>query len=72
MQIGDLVRLKRGLNYSPESRDVLGIIRDKRTKGAKHFGLDDFRVVEYQVSIITNNKVAWYISGSLELVSESR
>ena len=72
MQIGDLVRFKCGLNYSPENKNLLGIIMDKRIKGDKDDGAySDFRVTEYQVSIITNNKTAWYIDGSLELVSES-
>lgn len=73
VEVGDLVRLKRGLNYAPANRDVLGIIMDKRIKGTKYHGSKaDFRVTEYEVSIITNNKTAWYLSGSLEIVSERR
>jgi len=73
MQIGDLVRLKKSSNYTSTGKDVLGIIIDKRVKGTKYFGSKvDFRVTEYQVGIITNSKPAWYLDGSLELVSESR
>ena len=73
MEVGDLVRLRKSLNYAPTNRDVLGIIMGKRVKGTKYHGSKvDFRVTEYEVSIITNNKTAWYLSGSLEIVSERR
>ena len=74
MQIGDLVRLKKGLNFSPNNKNILGVIIDvhkittasPRRKGIK----EEYLGVEYKVSIITNNKTAWYIEDSLELVSE--
>ena len=71
MQIGDLVRLKKGLNFAPESRDILGIIIDKHqiaSASTEHHGIKE----QYQVNIITSNKTAWYIDDSLELVNESR
>ena len=74
MQIGDLVRLKKGLNYSPDGRNLLGIIVEMHklaTTSTKHRGVKrEFLGTEYKVRIITNNKAAWYIEDSLELVSE--
>lgn len=76
MQIGDLVRLKKGLNFAPESRDILGIIIDKHqiaSASTEHHGIkEQYLATEYQVNIITSNKTAWYIDDSLELVNESR
>ena len=74
MQVGDLVRLKRGLNFSPNRRNLLGIIVEIHklaTDSTKHRGVkQEFLGIEYKVRIITNNKAAWYIEDSLELVSE--
>jgi hypothetical protein len=75
MQIGDLVRLKKGLNYSADNRDILGIIIDKHqitSASTRDHGIkEEYLATEYQVNIITNNKTAWYIDDSLELVNES-
>jgi hypothetical protein len=74
MQIGDLVRLKKTLNYTTEDRNILGVIVDIHkitTASTKRSGIkEEYLGVEYKVSIITNNKTAWYIEDSLELVSE--
>ncbi len=74
MRVGDLVRLKKGLNFSPDGRNLLGIIVEMHklaTTSAKHRGVKrEFLGIEYKVRIITNNKAAWYIEDSLELVSE--
>ena len=74
MEIGDLVRLKKTLNYSTEDRNILGVIVDIHkiaTASTKRSGIkEEYLGVEYKVSIITNNKTAWYIEDSLELVSE--
>ena len=74
MQVGDLVRLKKALNYSTEDRNILGVIVDIHkiaTASTKRTGIkEEYLGVEYKVSIITNNKTAWYIEDSLELVSE--
>ena len=76
MEIGDLVRLKKTLNYSTEDRNILGVIVDIHkiaTASTKRSGIkEEYLGVEYKVSIITNNKTAWYIEDSLELVSEGR
>ena len=74
MEVGDLVRLKRSLNFAPSDSDILGIIvavnqiasASTRQRGIK----EEFLATEYEVSIITSNKTAWYIEDSLELVSE--
>ncbi len=68
MQIGDLVRLGNKINFSPDNKDILGIIvGKKKIKSSDNKKIMD---IEYEVSIITNNKRAWYISDSLELVNE--
>ena len=76
MQIGDLVRLRRSLNFSPNDKDILGIIIDVNqitTAMSKHRGIkEEYLATEFRVSIITSNKTAWYISDNLELVSEGR
>ena len=74
MQVGDLVRLRRSLNFAPKSEDILGIIvavnqiaaASPVRRGIK----EEFLATEYEVSLITSNKTAWYIEDSLELVSE--
>jgi hypothetical protein len=75
VEIGDLVKLKKGLNFAPDNRDILGIIIDKHqitSASTKDHGIkEEYLATEYQVNIITNNKTAWYIDGSLELVNES-
>ena len=68
MQIGDLVRLGKQINFAPDNKDILGIIVDK--KKIKSSDKKETMGIEYEVSIITNNKRAWYISDSLELVNE--
>ena len=74
MQIGDLVRLRKPLNYSPGNSDILGIIvavNQIASASTRHRGIkEEFLATEYEVSIITSNKTAWYIEDSLELVSE--
>ena len=74
MQIGDLVRLKNPLNFSPDSKNLLGVIIEiKKIKSDYINGKSGMILgMEYRVSIITNNKAAWYIQDSLELVSEGR
>jgi hypothetical protein len=76
VEVGDLVKLKKGLNYSPESRDILGIITGKHqitSASTENHGIkEEYLATEYQVNIITNNKTAWYIDDSLELVNDSR
>ena len=74
MQVGDLVRLKTGLNFSPDDKNILGVIVDIHkiaTASTKRRGIkEEYLGLEYKVSIITNNKAAWYIEDCLELVSE--
>ena len=74
MQVGDLVRLKKNLNFAPDIKNLLGVIVDIRQ--IKSDDINRKRGVilgmEYKVSIITNNKAAWYIHDSLELVNEGR
>ena len=74
MQVGDLVRLRRSLNFAPQDSDILGIIvavNQISSASTKHRGIkEEFLATEYEVSIITSNKTAWYIEDSLELVSE--
>ena len=74
MKIGDLVRLRQSLNFSPDSKNILGIIVDTNKINSDYEGGKDGRIlgIEYKVSIITNNKAAWYIEDSLELVNEGR
>ena len=68
MQIGDLVRLGKKINFAPNNKDILGIIiNKKKIKSSDNEKIVD---IEYEVSIITSNKRAWYISDSLELVNE--
>ena len=74
MQVGDLVKLKEPLNFGPDKRNLLGVIvgvnkiaaASSKQAGAKQ----EYLGIEYKVRIITNNKAAWYIEDSLELVSE--
>ncbi len=74
MQVGDLVRLRRSLNFSPDDKDILGIIvgvKQISTAMSKHGGIkEEYLATEFKVNIITSNKTAWYISDNLELVSE--
>lgn len=74
MKIGDLVKFKNPLNFSPSKKDILGIIVDMNriaSASTKYMGIrEEFLGVEYEVKIITNNKTAWYIEDNLELVSE--
>jgi len=75
MQVGDLVRLKE-MNFSQDRRDILGIVIGENvivSRGSEITGgKKQFLGIEYKVSIITNNKAAWYIEDSLELVNEGR
>jgi hypothetical protein len=74
VEVGDLVRLRKSLNFAPSGADILGIIvavnqiasASTRQRGIK----EEFLATEYEVSIVTSNKTAWYIEDSLELVSE--
>ena len=74
MQVGDLVRLKKAPNSSSEKNPVLGVVLDIHkitTASTKHRGVkQEYIGIEYKVNLITNNKTAWYIEDSLELVSE--
>ena len=74
MQVGDLVRLKKALNFSPDGKNILGVIVDIHkitTASTKRSGIkEEYLGIEYKVNIITTNKAAWYIEDSLELVSE--
>ena len=71
MQVGDLVRLREPLNFSPHRKNLLGVIVDiNKIKGNYDKQKRRTLGIEYKVSIITNNKAAWYIEDSLELVNE--
>jgi len=74
MEIGDLVKLRHSLNFSPDNKSILGVIVDTNEISSDYEGGKDGRIlgIEYKVSIITNNKAAWYIEDSLELVNEGR
>ncbi len=74
MQVGDLVRLKKNLNFSPDAKNILGVIVDihkiSTSSGKPRGAKQEYLGIEYKVNIITTNKAAWYIEDSLELVSE--
>lgn len=74
MEIGDLVRLKKALNYSSEDKNILGVIVDIHkiaSATTKHRGIrEEYFGTEYKVNIITNNKSSWYFEDNLELVCE--
>ena len=71
MQVGDLVKLREPLNFSQPHRNILGVIVDISTiKGSYDNQKRRTLGIEYKVSIITNNKAAWYLEDSLELVNE--
>ena len=74
MEVGDLVKLRHSLNFSPDNKSILGVIVDTNEISSDYEGGKDGRIlgIEYKVSIITNNKAAWYIEDSLELVNEGR
>jgi hypothetical protein len=72
VEVGDLVRLREPLNFSPHRKNLLGVIVDiNKIKGSYDNQKGRTLCIEYKVSIITNNKAAWYIEDSLELVNES-
>ena len=72
MEVGDLVRLRCSLNFSPDNKSILGVIVDTNKINSDYEGGKDGRIlgIEYKVKVITNNKAAWYIEDSLELVNE--
>ena len=74
MEIGDLVRLKKALNYSSEDKNILGVIVDIHkiaSATTKHRGIrEEYFGTEYKVNIITSNKSSWYFEDNLELVCE--
>lgn len=74
MEIGDLVRLKKTLNYSPEDKNILGVIVDIHkiaTASTRYRGIrEEYFGTEYKVNIITSNKSSWYFEDNLELVCE--
>ena len=74
MEIGDLVRLKKTLNYSSEGKNILGVIVDIHkiaSANTKYRGIrEEYFGTEYKVNIITNNKSSWYFEDNLELVCE--
>ena len=74
MRVGDLVKLKKQINFAPDDQNILGFIIDIRKMGDSSSSSQrikrEYLGTEYKVSIITNNKTAWYIEDSLELVSE--
>ena len=74
MEVGDLVKLRHSLNFSLDNKSILGVIVDTNEISSDYEGGKDGRIlgIEYKVSIITNNKAAWYIEDSLELVNEGR
>ncbi len=74
MEIGDLVRLKKALNYSSEDKNILGVIVDIHkiaSATTTHRGIrEEYFGTEYKVNIITSNKSSWYFEDNLELVCE--
>ena len=66
MEIGDLVRRKGG--------ETIGIVLAKNRVSTKYDDPERGKTLamEYLVKLITDNKAAWYIQESLELVNEGR
>ena len=66
MQVGDLVQ-RRG-------DGTIGIILAKNRVSTKYDNPERGKTLamEYLVKLVTDNKAAWYIEDSLELVNESR
>ena len=73
MEVGDLVKLRQ-MDFCGKRKNILGVIVDKNIRSSTSdtgSGLKkEYLGTEYKVNIITNNKAAWYIDSSLELVSE--
>jgi hypothetical protein len=70
VKIGDLVRLK---NFDNDVY-ALGIVLDTHKISANYDNPSETKTlaIEYRVGLITNNKAAWYIEDSLELINEGR
>ena len=66
MQVGDLIRLR--------GDKTIGIVLEKNKIAMSYDNPEAGKTlaVEYLVNLITNNKTAWYIEDSLELVNEGR
>ena len=64
MQVGDLIRLRGDKTF--------GIVLEKNKIAMSYDNPEVGKTlaVEYLVNLITNNKTAWYIEDSLELVNE--
>ena len=66
MEVGDLVRRK--------GDETMGIVLAKNRVSTKYDDPERGKTLamEYLVKLITDNKAAWYIQDSLELVNEGR
>ncbi len=66
MQVGDLVRCKGG--------GSIGIVLDRNKISTNYDNpqMGKTLAMEYLVKLVTDNKAAWYIQDSLELVNEGR
>ena len=66
MQVGDLIRLR--------GDKTIGIVLEKNKIAMSYDNPDATKTlaIEYLVNLVTNNKAAWYLEDSLELVNEGR
>jgi len=66
MQVGDLIRLR--------GDKTMGIVLKKNriTRSYDNPEAGKTLAMEYLVKLVTDNKAAWYIQDSLELVNEGR
>ena len=66
MQVGDLIRLR--------GDKTMGIVLKKNKIAQSYDNPEEGKTLamEYLVKLVTDNKAAWYIQDSLELVNESR
>jgi hypothetical protein len=66
VEVGDLVRRK--------GDETMGIVLAKNRVSTKYDDPERGKTLamEYLVKLITDNKAAWYIQDSLELVNEGR
>ena len=66
MQVGDLIRLR--------GDKTMGIVLEKNRIAQSYDNPEAGKTLamEYLVKLVTDNKAAWYIQDSLELVNEGR
>ena len=66
MQVGDLIRLR--------GDKTMGIVLEKNRIARSYDNPEAGKTLamEYLVKLVTDNKAAWYIQDSLELVNEGR